>query len=83
LKPDNTDIYHRWKQQRCDVPVPPGFSNRVMALIDQQPQKDRLPRMMNFRSRVTVLVFRWALGSALLLVGIFRISFVTIQLLIP
>lgn len=77
---EKQDFYTQWKDYRRQVRVPENFSSGVMAAIENQVPKEEneLPAGMTaFSSRV----MRWAAAAGLMLLGIGRIVFITVNLL--
>jgi hypothetical protein len=77
---ENEDFYTQWKEHRQQVQVPEDFSSSVMAAIESQApgEGDELPTgITDFSSRI----MRWAAAAGLMLLGIGRIVFITVNLL--
>lgn len=76
------EIYSEWIRRRQSVPVPEGFAKQVMGEIAKQP----LIRQFDLPAVYRVLSSRpvqWAAAVGALLLGLFRLSYITTALLIP
>ncbi len=72
-------LYTKWIDHRRKTTVPEGFAQRIILLIAQQkPEPSFIPDLY----RVAAHRFmKWAAGIALALLGIFRLLYVTGNLL--
>jgi hypothetical protein len=77
---EQKDVYTQWKDYRRHVPVPEDFSSGVMAAIERRVFRndDELPDAMALLSS---RLKRWSVAAALVLLGIGRIAFITVNLL--
>ena len=73
-------IYFQWMDQRRQVPVPDGFADRVMAEIKHQRPVERVSLFDGLGVRAHFAA-RWAAALGLIALGIYRIVFVTANLL--
>lgn len=76
------EIYSEWIRRRQTVPVPEGFEKQVMSEIAKQ----AVIRQAGSSGVYRVLSSRpvqWAAAAGALLLGLFRLSYVTRALLIP
>ena len=74
-------LYRQWINSRRNVAVPPGFEDRVMAVVESRKQKQNAHDSMD--QWVTSALGRWAAAWALLLLGVFRLAYIAGQLLLP
>jgi hypothetical protein len=79
MNPDKT--YAQWTHQRRQVPVPENFVRRVMAEIEHQTPA-RCLCFFECDAAQPHLLARWGAALGLIAVGLFRIVFVTANLLI-
>lgn len=75
------DIYGEWIRRRQSVPVPKGFTERTAAAIAGRhaagPVVSPLYRVLAGRP------VQWAAAVGALLLGLFRLSYITTALLVP
>lgn len=72
------ELYDQWKAQRRQVAVPENFSTRVMTrLVHETSARQKLSAALHSR------VAQIGMAFGLLLLGLFRLCFVTANLLIP
>lgn len=81
---NQNDLYKEWIQSRKAPGPSPGFSSKVMDRIRQMEQKERTVSALGYglgflETRLLRIVF----ASALSALGIFRIGYVTVRLLVP
>ncbi len=75
MKANKEELYGEWIRRRQSVPVTEGFTAKVMAQINTgHPAASRV-----LFSRPV----QWAAAAAALLLGLFRLSYITRALLIP
>ncbi len=78
---NNEILYTQWTHQLRNVPVPGDFSQTVMVKV-----KDRNPnvpfQLFDRLNPRPCLLARWATALGLIALGIFRIAFVTANLLL-
>lgn len=77
---EKKDLYAQWKEYRRHVPVPEDFASGIMALIENQvpEEENELPTgLTDFSNRLT----RWTTAAGLMLLGLIRIAFITVNLL--
>jgi hypothetical protein len=73
-------LFEQWKQQRRNIPVPANFAAGVMAGIASRraiQAQGPAGAPADFPSRL----FKWSTGAGLLLLGLFRIIYITVNLL--
>ena len=76
---DNERLYNQWIGNRRKTMVPDGFAQRITETIAQRaPDQGIFPIV--YRS-LTHRLMDWAAGFALVLLGIFRLLYVTANLL--
>lgn len=75
-------LYNEWIRRRQAVPVPEDFAEQVMREIANQPVENRfdLPAAYRFLSS---RLLQWAAAAGALLLGFFRLSYITTALLMP
>lgn len=79
---DNNEHYHRWLEHRRRVAVPDDFSKRVMERVAHRaPVAQTPPHDINIPERLYHPLVRWGMASGLVLLGLFRILYVTASLL--
>lgn len=74
-------LYTQWTHQRREVSVPKDFSQRVMANIANQKPTARFTVFDDLGPRPSFLT-RWAAAIGLIAMGVYRIVFVTANLLL-
>jgi hypothetical protein len=77
---DKTHLFEEWKKRRRQVPVPDGFSDRLMTRLPPAPEP---PGPIWCRPALAGALLRWGLSVGLALAGLFRLSLVTYNLLMP
>jgi hypothetical protein len=81
MKTNEEKVYGEWIRRRQSVPVPEGFTGRTMTEIAGQAAAKRL------EPTVCGVLFshpmQWAAAVGALLLGLFRLSYITRALLIP
>ena len=82
MKEEEESIYSEWISRRQAVPVPEGFAEQVMTEIAKQPAMRRLDLPALYRV-VSSRPVQWAAALGALLLGLFRLSYITTALLIP
>ncbi len=75
------DLYTQWKHHRRQVAVPAGFVHRVMAALEKKAPTERFD-LFNGRLAPSRILMRWGAALAFALLGLFRLGFVTANLLI-
>jgi hypothetical protein len=82
MKKEAEKIYSEWIHRRQTIPVPESFAEQVMSEIAKQPAIKRfdLPALYRVLSSHPV---QWAAAVGAMLLGLFRLSYVTSVLLIP
>jgi hypothetical protein len=83
MKPE--DIFSLWKQRRQDVRIPSGFSDALMRAIECQAAPVRTQEVMEWAAGhlMSGRLARLGLAAGLLSLGLFRLAFVTVSLLLP
>jgi hypothetical protein len=80
------EIYCEWICRRQSVPVPEGFEMRLEGRMMNEIAKRATPKRFEFPDAYRVFSSRpiqWAVAAGALLLGLFRLSYVTSAILIP
>ncbi len=82
MKTEKEEIYREWMRRRQSVVVPEDFAEQVMSEIAKQKimRHIDLPIMYRVLSSHTL---RWVAVAGAMLLGLFRLSYITTALLIP
>ena len=75
-------LYTAWKQHRRRVAVPDDFAGRVISRLNEEIIRDGQTSWI-WRQAWSVRLMRWSGALVLVLVGLFRLSFITATLLAP
>lgn len=75
------NLYHKWIHLRRQVNLPENFTNQVMNAIQNQRREARFSLFDRFGTPSHILT-RWAAALGLIALGLYRIFFVTTNLLL-
>lgn len=83
---DRGKIFQKWVHHQRQTDIPENFPLRVMTEIHtygQQRKDSLIPRLLPEKDVFSSPFFRFLLGAGMSALGIFRISYVTLNLLAP
>jgi len=82
MKPE--EIYRKWKEKKCDITIPPDFTDQVMNHINKLEQKKSKLLFKAEKILACILSYRLAkiaLIAASIAIGLFRTALVLLVFL--
>ncbi|MHC1726638.1 MAG: hypothetical protein AB9866_11600 [Syntrophobacteraceae bacterium] len=82
MKKQKEEIYSEWISRRQSVPVPQGFAEQVMSGIKNHAIISHVDLPIPYRVFASRSM-QWAAAAGAVMLGLFRLSYITKAVLIP
>jgi hypothetical protein len=83
---DHSENYRAWKEERANMEPPPDFSRRILEqvyLLEKRRSEGALKKLLSQLDFLPSPLLRAAFAFGALILGIFRIYFISANILIP